>query len=677
MNIICLIWYHGTLAYLVTQTLLFPQPWPLVVTHLISLLLSILVQYLNVKNHYLAARLLLIGFSIIHCSIYSAYTNPGQLQELIMVTFPLVAIVLFDRIRDHLLVLFTSFSLAIYIHYIHLGSPFLHSVLTIFVILFISPYVILLYLKRLNQEKAEALKTERNKALASEQTIKAQAEQLKELNELKSKFFANVSHEIRTPLTLISGYANKLATQSSAEKLQQHAETIVDKSLDISELVDSVINYSKSDAKLQIDGQNEVNLSHLLNRIFDDFQVVFSQKDIQFSIRVPDRQVLVHCDRVLMKRAITNLMTNALKFTGAKGQVMLSLVAKDQLQFEVYNTGIGIPEHDLPKVFDRYYQSDNDITRSKGSGIGLSVTQDIVEAHGFKISVESEYNEFARFIIEIPGDRFRLSEINPVLSKAVRSQQRKHQKTPSLSSSQKTILLVEDNLEMREFIKSIEAFSHFNIVEANDGSEALLLLESHHIDIVITDYMMPRMNGLELVQQIKTKQYQIPVLVITAQAEQQRKLDMLRLGIDGYLNKPFLIDELSWMVSKALENDTKRKAFVEEQSENSDDLLDPDEIEGLNKRLKQVIDQNLHDRDFGVPELCETLQITERTLYRRVKELCGCTPSKLVTERRLLQARYHYDKGTYKTTRQLAMAVGFSNSTRFAKKFHDRFGIGI
>lgn len=187
--------------------------------------------------------------------------------------------------------------------------------------------------------------------------------------------------------------------------------------------------------------------------------------------------------------------------------------------------------------------------------------------------------------------------------------------------------------------------------------------------------MMPHIDGRELVTRIKQQGYGQPVLVITAQTDPQYKLDLLRMGIDGYLTKPFFEEEFMLLVRKSLEYDEARRQFIAQEVGKEGVPLPEAALDDFNQQLKAVIDRNIDNEQFSVGTLGEQLCLTERTLFRRVKELCGCPSAKLITEARLMRAKTYFDQRAYRSTRQLARAVGFKNSTRFAEKFRERFGV--
>ena len=681
LNILCTIWYHAAVLFLVGSYWFSRDLWYLTLQHVIFLIaICGLVQYLNVRGYTGAAKLLFLGITLIQCIFFSVTVKPGEMVELFTLTVPLVAVVLYDRF-------FTYFSVLVVSLCATLTSLFLlqdHSpppiVAVVVALIYITPIFMVIYLKQLNQEKEALLAIERNNAIADKTIIEEQAEELRALNDFKNHFFVNISHEIRTPLTLISGYARRLVRSDQKGPQNDYAWGIVEQSAAIKHLVDSIIDLSKLDEKKLTLSKTDVNLARLLRKIHSEFNDTFAQADLSLRLALPEKTFTVACDAVLMNRAVTNLITNALKFTHPGGEVRLTLTqdAWGALLIEVYNPGIGIPPEDQARVFERFYQVKNEVTRSQGSGIGLSMTQGIIKSHGYQITVESEPDRYALFTILIPAQEIRTGEASTTQTEApaeaLRPALPQEQPAPLLPG-RKRILLVEDNIAMRRYIMAIEAMSNYAILEARHGKEALELLQQHEVDLVITDYMMPHLDGRELVAQIKQRGYTQPVLVITAQTDPQYKLDMLRMGIDGYLTKPFLEEEFSLLVQKSLEYDAARRQFIAQEAGKEGVPAPEATLDDFNRQLKKVIDQNIDNEQFSVGELGERLHLTERTLFRRVKELCGCTPAKLITEARLVRAKAYYDQKAYRSTRQLARAVGFKNSTRFAEKFRKRFGV--
>ncbi len=681
LNILCIIWYHASVLFLISSWWLSSDLWQLTLQHaLLSIAVYGLVQYLNMRGYAEAAKALFLGSTLVQCIFFSVVVRPGELIELFTFTLPLVAVVLYNRFAMHFSVLIVSLATTLMSLFVFQDYDLPAIVAVVITLVYVTSFLLVVYLKQLNQEKEVLLAVERNKALADKSLIEEQAEELRALNEFKNHFFVNISHEIRTPLTLISGYARRLTSQTEAGSTSRYAQGITEQSAAIKHLVDSIIDLSKLDEKKLTLSKTDVNLTRLLRKVHAEFSDTFAQRGLSLLLDLPDKTFTVACDLVLMNRVVTNLITNALKFTGPDGTARLSMHQdeKNDVRIEVYNTGIGIPPDDQAKIFDRFYQVENDITRSQGSGIGLSMTQGILEHHGYRIEVKSEPNRYALFTISIPArevDVTPTEAVNvPEATPLVKKSSNKSRSVLLLPGSTR-ILLVEDNAAMREYIRAIEGMRAYAILEARHGDEALELLQRHEVDLIITDYMMPHMDGQELISQIKRRGYAQPMLVITAQTDPQHKLDMLRMGIDGYLTKPFFEEEFLLLIQKSLKYDEARRQFIAQEVGNEGVPLPESALDDFNQQLKAVIDQNIDNEEFSVGALGEQLHLTERTLFRRVKELCGCTPAKLITEARLMRAKTYYDQKVYRSTRQLARAVGFKNSTRFAEKFRERFGV--
>ncbi len=682
LNIYCLLWQHTTLVFLISNLVFTPHLHYAIAQHTLAFVVMAGIQYLNIREHFGWAKFLFLAFSFTQLMIFGCITKPGELAELFIITVPMAAVVLYEEFRVHLFVFVISLLGTLANHFVFQTYDLPDILFVIIVMIFVTSFFTVVYLKQLNQEKEALLAVERNKALSDKSIIEKQAEELRALNDFKNHFFVNISHEIRTPLTLISGYARRLIGPADNGPQNDYARGIVEQSAAIKHLVDSIIDLSKLDEKKLTLNKTEVDLSHLLRKIHSEFNDTFTQEGRSLLLDLPSESFTVACDAVLMNRAITNIITNALKFTcpGGSARLSMRLDQEADVRIEVYNSGIGIPLGDQVKIFDRFYQVENDITRSQGSGIGLSMTQGIVERHGYRIAVESEPNRYALFTILIPAREVKATASRttyiPEASFLAKASTTKSSPAPLLPGK-KRILLVEDNPAMRQYIGAIEAMRGYSIFEARHGEEALELLHRHEVDLIVTDYMMPHMNGRELVSHIKQQGYGQPVLVITAQTDPQYKLDMLRMGIDGYLTKPFLEEEFLLFVQNSLKYDEARRQFIAREVGREGVPLPGKALDDFNQQLKAVIAQNIDNEQFSVGTLGEQLCLTERTLFRRVKELCGCTPAKLITEARLMRAKAYYDQRTYRSTRQLARAVGFKNSTRFAEKFRERFGVAL
>jgi DNA-binding response OmpR family regulator len=383
----------------------------------------------------------------------------------------------------------------------------------------------------------------------------------------------------------------------------------------------------------------------------------------------------VAMDENLMSKSINNLLSNALKFTPKNGMVQISATLNNNLHINIQDTGIGIPKQDIEKVFERFYQSKNDITKSQGSGIGLSFTKSIVEAHDFEISLSSIQNVMTLFTIQIPETSILQlnSEIeqNTNLKKNHKINPEIGIKTPS-KTHKRRVLLVEDHEEMRIFIKTV--LKDYDIVEAENGQVALELLKTTTFDIIITDYMMPVLDGEGFVMQLKEKGVKTPVIVLTARRDNVGKLNMLRLGIDGYLNKPFVEEELLLMIKKAIASLDALTVFESTLNASEKETLNAFSSK-FNIELNNYINANLHSYTFGVEDIAMHLSISKSTLNRKIKTILGQTTQEIIMEARFQKAKQILLENPLATKKEVAEAIGITNATYFFNKMNVRFGV--
>jgi signal transduction histidine kinase/CheY-like chemotaxis protein len=669
-NTFCYCWYATAVILLFNYLTKSPILYLNVLVHFLQLMIIILAQYLHTKGKYETGRFMFAMMLIVNSFVFGNFIKKGQLLEFYLILAPAVSLVLTDNKKIN----YSIFALA-FVCFAFPNSFFKHypdinffgPALTCLFFLF---YILTNYFKKQNNKIENLLELERDKIVADKIILEEQKSKLDQLNEFKSHFFVNFSHEIRTPLTLIQGNASRINLKGSVEDNQEKINIINSQISQIQSIIDNIIDLSKIDSNEFTIHCKKVILHSFLEKHYLEFKELFQKKEIQFNLKIDIPEISVFMDEDFMSKSINNLLSNALKFTPKKGIVEIVVSLENDLIIKVNDTGIGIPEHDLDKVFDRFFQSKNDITKSQGSGIGLSFTQSILEAHQFEISLSSIPNKSTTFTITIPKKAIEYSSVKMKKNNSTRNDVSKVIRINKSKPSERSILIVEDNEQMRNYLK--EVLEEYQITEAENGQEALEILQQQSFDVIITDYMMPVLDGEGLVLKIKEQELKTPIIVLTARSDQEGKLNMLRLGIDGYLNKPFIEEELHLMIKKSLKSLDSMQSF--------EATLPTEEKESLsvfankfNQELNELIHQQMHSPTFGVEDIALHLNISKSTLNRKTKAILGQTTQEIIMEARFQKAKALQIENPYATKKEIAESIGITNATYFFTKFNERF----
>lgn len=522
------------------------------------------------------------------------------------------------------------------------------------------------------EERTEEISQQRNKLL--------------EMDDLKKRFFVNISHELRTPLTLSMGtidqalrgtygalndelYANLKVSKSNSERLLKMVNNI----LDISKLEGGKIQLYTSPA----------DPARIVQKVLAFFSSRLADKQISLNEELVEG-VEVYLDQDKLETILINLVSNAFKFTPKGGQI--SVLMKDEsdgLVLIVRDSGDGIPTSDLNLVFDRFYQSSS--TKSgEGIGVGLALTKELVELHHGSIHAQNDHG--AVFTLKFQKGKDHLSP-NQIVEEP-------HETTHSLADKYvlrddpkkeegieiidevhgSHILLVEDNPEMRQFVGKILSVN-YKVSMVEDGQKGLEFLKNEKPDLIVTDYLMPNMDGYEMAMEIKKSEDLafIPLIFLTARAREQDKINVLNLGVDDYLFKPFNPEELMVRIKNLLARKNQRSSFVLQES------IDPRDIEWkefpskMKLQVDEFIESNLKD-DITSDQLAEFTNQSDRTLYRKIKVNTGLSVMGYVREYRLRKARTLLENQELKTVSEVGYAVGFNYLSHFTKNYKERFG---
>ncbi len=532
--------------------------------------------------------------------------------------------------------------------------------------------------------------------------IQQQTEQLKSLDAAKSRFFANVSHELRTPLALIFG---PLKTVLKSGTLDNRNFTILKKaqqsSEDLLKLVASILDLSKLEhGKLKLRESTEP-IFPLVQRIVSNFESFAERSgtDLIFNYKA-EKNLRLEIDREKVETMLNNLLSNAIKFTPKGGKVSVTVEDKgNALLLVVKDTGRGISQNDLPKIFNRFYQTEEKNAPAEGgTGIGLALCQELAHLMRGSIKAESTLGEGSTFFVEIPRKEVMGTSSVEVPTGLEESKNLANEQTvnaPLVVETNKnadplshlsTILVVEDNHSLRDYLSTILGIQ-YHVLTAENGKEALELLQDH-IDpssadndvpppsLIISDLMMPIMDGFQLLDKLKSDSMfsHLPVVMLTARADIKDKLKALRIGVDDYILKPFDDEELMVRIENLLKNQATRNMVVAEDHETNELPTTSEEDRLWLEGFEAYVDQNIADIQLSVPSLSEHFAMSGSSLLRQLKRLTGLTPAKYLQEIRLEQGRQLLETRTYNSISRVANEVGYADARSFSRTFKKRYG---
>ena len=526
--------------------------------------------------------------------------------------------------------------------------------------------------------------------------IAQQAEDLKALDKLKSRFFTNITHELRTPLTLILGpIASILSNYRKEEALPikktvERLQTVHKNGEQLLGLIEEILDLSKLQAhKLELN-EESIQLSSFVHRVFATFrsQAEYLKIDYQLKCNVEDN-LHVLLDENKVTKILNNLLSNALKFT--PGGQLVELEVKESattIEFFVRDSGMGIHPDDLPHVFERYYQAKySGTTAQGGTGLGLTLVYEFAKFFKGSIKVDSKIGEGTWFQLSLPKKLAEAPHLTAT-DDAVLELPLILDGTPVnqvLTNKSQTILLVEDQSEMRQFIASLLE-EEYQLLFATNGKEGLALLEENQgkVDLIVSDVMMPQMDGFEMLKRIKAQAHlrSIPMIMLTARAAAADKLNALTIGVDDYLTKPFSIEELKVRIANLLQNAAERKSWQkEEQSHENQPKKEAPALPEISeedlqwvKELEEHIKTQLDEEELSIEELAKKMFMSERHLRRKLKKITGLSTIQLIKTIRMNMAREFLEKGVYTSVVDVAYAVGFSSAGTFSRAYKQYFG---
>jgi signal transduction histidine kinase/DNA-binding response OmpR family regulator len=592
-------------------------------------------------------------------------------------------------------------------------------------VLFMLTYLIVKWRRslKLEQEKQKLEKTvkERTKEIDEKnRQLEEQSQKLEEIDKMKSRFFANISHEFRTPLTLIMGPLEQMLSGGSADETEQKKKLtmMLRNSQRLLGLINRLLELSKFESgemKLQAGRQDMIPF---LKGIIASFEPVIAKNEQELIFHAGEERIDVYFDPGKLEEVLFNLLSNAVKFTPAGGKITVSAAKNPAkkanfpsgwVEISVSDTGVGIPGEQLEHIFNRFFQSDSTYEHhQKGSGIGLALAKEMVELHYGEIEAGSVQGQGTRFIIRLPlGDthlkpeEMARSPVKPYKYKNIKEIPAllKREKDPcvtvevdagitdaiespvteqdmELEAQEKNIILVvEDNADFREYIRgALEPL--YDVVEAKDGQEGMQKAQKIIPDLIISDIMMPEVDGYALCRILKKdiKTSHIPIILLTAKASEEGIVKGLETGADDYITRPFSTKILCIRIKNLIDlrhhwQHTRKRQMTMQPAEISVSSVD----EQFYKEMQAVIEKNLSDSEFNVEQLAKKLYLSRATLYRKIVALTGESPLKFIRSYRLKRAAQLL-KARWGNVTEVAIEVGFCNMAHFSECFKEEFG---
>lgn len=498
-----------------------------------------------------------------------------------------------------------------------------------------------------------------------------------QLDEQKMRFLINATHDIRSPLTLIMGPLNKLKERVKDKENLDDLHTIDRNAQRLLLLVNQILDERKIDKNQMHLHCGETDLVAFISGICSLFQFNARQRNISFSFEHEDDKLMAWIDRIQFDKVVSNLLSNAFKYTFDGGDVKVVLSHDDQSAvIRVIDSGIGFKEENTERLFERFYQGKgtNDL-HIEGTGIGLNLSRAIVLLHGGTIKAYNRTDGQRGACLEV---QLKLGKEHLKPEEIQEPEENERQGARQQASRNFRLLVVDDDYEVTQYIKN-ELGQWYRIDTALNGREALKkLLTGDNYDLVISDVMMPEMDGITMLRQIKGNPNisDIPVILLTSKVEVDSRLEGLRKGADAYLAKPFNIEELHILVDNIVDNVRRLKGkFTGAQTQ--EDKLEQVEVKGNNEalmeRIMRVINEHMQDSDFNVDKLGEEVGLSRTQLHRKMKEITGISTGEFIRNIRLQQAARLIKERKVNVT-QVAYAVGFNNQTYFSTVFKKHFG---
>jgi len=537
-----------------------------------------------------------------------------------------------------------------------------------------------------------------------------EAEKLHELDEIKAHFFTNISHEFRTPLTLILGPIQRILNKTDNENIREDANLIYRSAKKLNKLANQLLDLSRIEAGKMDVKYSKYNLTEVVKENIAIFKTFAEMKNISLNLKVSENPIIIYLDKDKTDKILGNILSNALKFTQEGGQVNIEIIEKtipkwrdpniqskkEYVEIIVSDSGIGIPKEKQDKIFDRFYQVDNNLSKGyEGTGIGLSLTKELIELQKGKITVESEEGKGTTFRVFLPlgkdhvgSQKIKPKETNNIFNEEAETSVKlnihidsKVDKILNLNllagnGENPLLLIVEDNDDVRKFIKS-NLQGMFRVNESIDGLDGFDKSVKILPDLIISDVMMPKMDGFEMCKRLKSdeKTSHIPIILLTAKATTNDKIEGFEIGADEYIMKPFEFEELKARIINLLE---QRKRIHEHYRKFGLFELDKQKISSVDQKFiskaMEIIKKNLSNFDFSIEKFADSMAVSKSLLHKKFIALIGEPPGELIKRIRLNKAA-ELLKNDFGNITEISFEVGFNDPSYFSECFKKQFGV--
>lgn len=542
----------------------------------------------------------------------------------------------------------------------------------------------LVYFRKKNIRANTLLQLQNEEISSKSEQIKIMADKAAEANEARINFFTNITHELKTPLTLILAPADEAIKNTKLPNYIKSHFILIKKNASrllalVNQLIDiRKIELNKSSLKVQ-----EIELNSFIKNIIESFSGIALQHNIDCRLIIKESPIHAWIDPEKIEKVIFNLISNSFKFTQDGGYVYITTetdTAANRTMITITDSGVGMTEEEKQHLFEAFYRRTEG--NPLGTGLGLTLSKEFVAMHGGNITVQSEKNRGTTFIIELISGKDHYKEedfttltgydskTNDWLEDYAISIYRDPQTLTEESTEEKaTILVVEDNNDLRNFLHE-KLSAHFFVVEAGDGTEGIKKAFEEMPDIILSDIMMPKTNGIELTRVLKNdiRTKNIPILLLTAKTSEENKLEGLKSKADAYITKPFNMDVLVETLKNFLENREKLKSHISSQisREMNTGVMKGEKV--FLNHFNAIIEKNISNESFSIQDICNELGISRVQLYRKLKPLLAVSANDHITNMRIEKAKYYLKNEDFSIS-EIAYKTGFSSATYFSTAF--------